>query len=84
MIYLDPMYPEDEKATALPKKTMQMFRRLLDGDTDAESLWTVAMKTARTRVVVKRPVKAPSLGGRPAHSFEGKTARYDLYLTSSL
>ena len=81
VVYLDPMYPEETHSSALPKKTMQMFRRLLDGDKDSEDLWSAAMKVAKKRVVVKRPLKAPSLGDRkPTHSFEGKTARFDLYL----
>jgi len=82
-IYLDPMYPEEGRSkSALPKKTMQIFRRLLEGDLDADELWTLAMKVAKKRVVVKRPNHAPSLGDRkPTHSFEGKTARFDLYLT---
>lgn len=83
VIYLDPMYPEEGRSkSALPKKTMQIFRRLLEGDHDADELWTQAMKAAKKRVVVKRPMHAPSLGDRkPTHSFEGKTARFDLYLT---
>lgn len=82
VVYLDPMYPEEGRAkSALPKKTMQMFRRLLDGDEDADQLWEAAMKVALKRVVVKRPVHAPPLGTRkPNQSFEGKTARFDLYL----
>jgi 16S rRNA (guanine1516-N2)-methyltransferase len=85
VVYLDPMYPEEGRSkSALPKKTMQMFRRLLDGDEDADELWEAAMKAALKRVVVKRPSHAPSLGSRkPNHSFEGKTARFDLYLVSS-
>lgn len=87
VVYLDPMYPNEGKhKSALPKKTMQMFRRLLDGDEDADQLWRAAMKAARKRVVVKRPLKAPFIGGdgaqKPAHTFEGKTARLDLYLIS--
>jgi 16S rRNA (guanine1516-N2)-methyltransferase len=82
VVYLDPMYPEEGRSkSALPKKTMQMFRRLLDGDEDAEELWQAAMKAARARVVVKRPLKAPALGNvKPTHTFEGKTARFDMYL----
>ncbi len=81
-IYMDPMYPDEGRSkSALPKKTMQMFRRLLDGDDDAEELWTLAMTKARKRVVVKRPLKAPALGDlKPTHAFVGKTARLDLYL----
>lgn len=83
VVYLDPMYPEEGRSkSALPKKTMQLFRRLLSGDLDANELWQAAMKAALKRVVVKRPLHAPSLGDRkPTHSFAGKTARYDLYLT---
>lgn len=82
VIYLDPMYPDEGKhKSALPKKTMQIFRKLLDGDQDAERLWEVAMGAALQRVVVKRPLKAPALGSRkPTHTFEGKTARLDMYL----
>jgi 16S rRNA (guanine1516-N2)-methyltransferase len=82
VVYLDPMYPDDGRSkSALPKKTMQMFRRLLDGDDDANELWEIAMKVALNRVVVKRPMKAATIGDqKPAHSFEGKTARFDLYL----
>ncbi len=82
VVYLDPMYPEKGRSkSALPKKTMQMFRRLLDGDEDANELWEGAMNSALSRVVVKRPVKAPPLGSvKPLHSFEGKTARFDIYL----
>lgn len=85
VVYLDPMYPDEGRSkSALPKKTMQIFRRLLDGDEDAEELWRAAIRAARKRVVVKRPLKAPSLGDRkPTHSFEGKTARFDLYLTAN-
>lgn len=83
VILLDPMYPEEGRSkSALPKKTMQMFRRLLDGDEDSEELWTAAMQAAKTRVIVKRPLKAPALGKsvKPTHVFEGKTHRFDMYL----
>ncbi len=81
VIYLDPMYPEEGRSkSALPKKEMQIFRRLLGDDIDAEALLNLALKAARQRVVVKRPIYAPALGGRPTHSFDGKTARFDMYL----
>lgn len=81
VVYLDPMYPEEGRSkSALPKKAMQIFRRLLGEDDDAERVWEIALKRARDRVVVKRPIHAPPLGGRPSHSFAGKTARYDMYL----
>lgn len=80
VVYLDPMYPEEGRSkSALPKKGMQMFRRLLGEDTDYLETFQVALTQARERVVVKRPLYAPPLQGRPTHSFEGKTARYDMY-----
>ena len=81
IIYLDPMYPEEGRSkSALPKKEMQIFRRLLGDDHDTEALFELALSASRTRVVVKRPLSAPALGGRATHSFEGKTARFDMYL----
>jgi len=81
IVYLDPMYPEEDRSeSALPKKGMQMFRRLIGDDADVESVFEIARKKARDRVVVKRPLRAPPIAGvRPTHSFEGKTARYDMY-----
>lgn len=82
VIYLDPMYPEEGRSeSALPKKAMRMFRRLIGEDADAALVFEVARKKARDRVVVKRPLRAPPIAGvRPNHSFVGKTARYDMYL----
>jgi 16S rRNA (guanine1516-N2)-methyltransferase len=81
IVYLDPMYPvEGRSESALPKKGMQMFKRLLGGDDDASEVFAIALVTARSRVVVKRPLYAPPLGERPSYSFEGKTARLDMYL----
>lgn len=80
VIYMDPMYPEENRSeSALPKKAMRMFRRLVGDDVDATALFEIARKKAKARVVVKRPLRAEPLGERPTHSFEGKTARYDMY-----
>lgn len=80
VIYLDPMYPEDGKA-ALPSKEMQFLRELTGGDVDAGDLLAPALRCARRRVVVKRPAKAPWLGGhKPQVSLEGTQLRLDLYL----
>lgn len=84
VVYLDPMYPEEGRSkSALPKKSMQMFRKLVGDDLDAEGLLELALSISRQRVVVKRPVHSPHLGKKiPTHVFEGKTARYDMYLCS--
>ena len=79
--YLDPMYPEDGKS-ALPQKEMQMLRDLAGDDLDAERLLAHAL-TLAPRVAVKRPSKAPPLGGaRPNAVLEGTQARFDLYLST--
>jgi 16S rRNA (guanine1516-N2)-methyltransferase len=78
-LYLDPMFPEKKKS-ALPRKEMQIFRTLVGADSDSGELFSVAMKSGVSRVVVKRPVKAEPLAPGVIHSFEGRTVRYDLYV----
>ena len=82
VVYVDPMFPDMEERSALPKKEMQVFRRLLGADFDTQKLFRAAMKTAIERVVVKRPREAGQFVATPTHSFEGKTARYDMYQIS--
>ena len=77
-IYLDPMFPEKKK-TALPRKEMQIFRTLVGNDADASELLALALKSACSRVVVKRPLRAEPLGPGVINQFEGTTVRYDLY-----
>lgn len=80
VIYLDPMYPHSAKS-ALPQKEMQIFRELTGGDPDADALLAAALTAARQRVVVKRPLRAPPLGGTPpALQMSGTQARFDVYL----
>lgn len=80
-VYLDPMYPH-RKNSALNKQSMRVIRNLVGDDTDAETLFTVALKTAANRVVVKRPEKAPTLSKlKPSHVILMKNSRFDVYLT---
>ncbi|MGQ0618770.1 MAG: class I SAM-dependent methyltransferase [Panacagrimonas sp.] len=77
--HLDPMYPDDGKS-ALPQKGMQMLRELAGDDLDAGTLLQ-HLRAHVPRVAVKRPLKAPWLGGqRPDAVTEGTQARFDLYL----
>lgn len=79
VIYLDPMFPHREK-TALVKKEMRLFRPLAGDDADAHELLEAALALASHRVVVKRPRKAPALGGTiPGYVLEGKSSRFDIY-----
>ncbi len=79
VVYLDPMYPSG-KRSALKAKAMRLFRLLVGDDPDAPALLAAARVCARERVVVKRPAKAPPLGGTVPHAcLRGKTTRFDLY-----
>ena len=79
VIYLDPMFPARNKA-ALVKKEMQLLQALIGPEPDAEALLDTARRTARRRVVVKRPVHAPPLAPGPDLVHGGKTMRFDVYL----
>ena len=81
-IYLDPMYPH-QGGKALSKKEMQAFQKLLGEDRNGPGLLRIARETAMKRVVVKRPRKAPCLGGQTA-DFQicGPKTRFDVYLTA--
>jgi 16S rRNA (guanine1516-N2)-methyltransferase len=79
VIYLDPMFPRRGKS-ALVKKEMRLFRPLVGDDDDAPLLLAAALSLAAYRVVVKRPRRAPPLGGMaPAYALEGKSSRFDVY-----
>src|SRR5690606_17225345 len=79
LIYLDPMFPHRDKS-ALVKKEMRLFRPFVGDDLDAPALLEAALALATHRVVVKRPRKAPSIGGsKPGYVLEGKSSRYDIY-----
>lgn len=80
VIYLDPMYPKREKS-ALMKKEMRLFQRLVGDDADSEELLAAARSRARFRVVVKRPTQAESLGNQaPSMAIQSPNTRYDVYV----
>lgn len=79
VIYLDPMFPEREKSADV-KKEMRVFHDIVGRDEDAGELLELALSKAIYRVVVKRPRKAPFVGGKaPGYQLEGKSSRYDIY-----
>jgi len=78
VVYVDPMYPECEKA-ALAKKEMRICRHLIGDDEDAADLFAVARSVAARRVVVKRHRHAPPLVADPSVTYRGRTVRYDAY-----
>ncbi len=79
-IYLDPMFPVAGKRAA-SGKAMTVLQHLLDDDEAAAAAlvdWALAQPVSR--VVVKRPRRAPPLGGRrPSHSLPGRAVRFDVY-----
>ena len=80
VIYLDPMFPERNKAAAV-KKEAAMLQHLADQADDSESLWQWAWDQPVERIVVKRPLRAPILGHiRPAHTLKGKSVRFDVFI----
>jgi len=82
VIYLDPMYPAG-KTHVLAKKEMRALQQLLGSDQDSHELLEVARRTARRRVVVKRPRRAGWLDERePDTHIESKKTRYDIYVTA--
>ena len=84
VIYLDPMFPHRDKS-ALVKKEMRLFRPLVGDDDDASALLEAALALASHRVVVKRPRKAPVIGGVvPGYALEGNSSRFDIYPKRSL
>ena len=81
VIYLDPMFPSRRKSAQV-KKEMSIFQRLLGKPDDAGPLLTCCLEAATRKVVVKRPIKAPTLGSRkPAYDLRGKSTRFDVYPT---
>ena len=81
VVYLDPMFPARSK-TAQVKKAMHVFHDLVGFDPDADNLLVHARECARKRVVVKRPRVAPPLAqAKPSYSLEGKSNRFDIYVT---
>lgn len=81
VIYCDPMFPASNK-TAQVKKEMQLLRRVIGKDSGAENLLAAARGIAKQRVVVKRARLAPALSAdKPDIVFEGKSSRYDVYMT---
>lgn len=82
VVYLDPMFPERRKSAAI-KKELAWLQQLVPIASDEEEaqLLALARQVATHKVVVKRPRKAPFLGGVPPSSqLSGKAVRFDVYL----
>jgi len=91
IVYLDPMFPTRTKSAAV-KKNMQILHGLLESQTidgsarqqEECTMLETALQAASNRVVVKRPVGAPVLGGpdtatKPSYQIKGSVNRWDVY-----
>lgn len=84
VIYLDPMFPSSKKS-ALAKKEMRLLKTVLGEENISVEMLALALKAALRRVVVKRSRHASSIEGpEPDLVFEGKSTRFDVYLTRGL
>lgn len=80
VIYLDPMYPHRKKSAKI-KKEMQVLQQLVGHEGNAEKLLNTALKTAKNRVVVKRPKQAGPLNDlTPSYKVSSANTRYDVYV----
>jgi 16S rRNA (guanine1516-N2)-methyltransferase len=82
VVLVDPMHPERRKSS-LVKREMRTLREIVGTDEDKVELMRVALAAAGKRVVLKWPRRAAPMEGIPpcSHSIEGKTTRYDVFMT---
>jgi 16S rRNA (guanine1516-N2)-methyltransferase len=83
VVLVDPMHPV-RRNTALVKKEMRLLKELVGADSDASELMQSALAARCKRVVLKWPLRAPSLEGlrKPSHTITGRTVRYDVFMNS--
>jgi 16S rRNA (guanine1516-N2)-methyltransferase len=84
VIYLDPMFAGSRRGAA--RKEMALFQRLLGGpEQEGDELLAWALRADVARVVVKRALRAPDLGGiAPTHCIRGRAVRYDVHVRRAL
>jgi 16S rRNA (guanine1516-N2)-methyltransferase len=83
-VLVDPMFPPKRRASALPRKEVQVLRAAVGDDPDAAELLAAARRAARLRTVVKRADDAPALADAPSLVAEGRTVRFDVYLADAV
>ncbi len=81
-VYLDPMYPMEDK-TAKSKKDIEILRALASDTENLEQLIQTTIHKLQSRVVLKRPPHAEVLL-KPRHSLEAKLVRFDIYFPDSI
>lgn len=80
IIYLDPMYPN--KKGSLSRGRLQVLQSIVGEDYNIEELFTLCIKRAKQRVIVKRPINAiPIKNIHPTYTKTTKMVRFDIYIT---
>ncbi len=58
-----------------------MLQSLTDVQDTGDTLWAWAWAQPVERIVVKRPLRAPTLGDQtPSHTLSGKAVRFDVFV----
>lgn len=82
-VYVDPMYPPPRRASAKPRRALQVLRAWLGHGAgralDEATEWVGRARARAARVVVKRPHHATPLAGTPDFVIESKLVRFDVY-----
>jgi len=78
-ILLDPMFPPRRRRSALPRKGMQVLRRVVGADLDADALLDAALAVAIDRVIVKRLDDGPPMREPVDFTIRARTMRCDVY-----
>lgn len=80
IIYLDPMFPNNNKSS-LSNKKMEFFKYVVGIDNDCQELVKFAFQMATKKIIIKRPLKADFIiNKKPNHQYFGRAIRYDVYL----
>ena len=86
VVYLDPMYPPRRKA-ALGEGRLRVLAELfaadgfpVEADGGAGVLLEAALGSGASRVVLKRPRRAPTAGPVPSYTVDGRSTRFDVWV----
>jgi 16S rRNA (guanine1516-N2)-methyltransferase len=80
VIYLDPMFP-DRRSSAAVRKDLATLQQLhgVEQAEEADAMLEWALQQPASRIVVKRPPKAPRLADmKVSHAITGKAVRFDV------
>lgn len=81
VVYIDPMFPQKKKKSALPPGHIQALHSIVGHENQRETkeLFKAALVAAGERVVIKRPKHLQYISNNPIAIHEGKLVRYEVY-----